>query len=157
MTDATLIAADASLDSLVHDDPEQAKHEDRGPAATWHVRWPCATEAVEPNAPQSHRSRGHVGPEAGNAAAAQIQSASDDRRRQSGHPGYGGDDRSTARQSAVSRAAPARREISYKITICEATADRGYGSADIIRTLQEQAGDHLTFRCGAAVWGTAST
>ena len=27
MTDATLIAADASLDSMVHKDPEQAKHE----------------------------------------------------------------------------------------------------------------------------------
>ena len=45
----------------------------------------------------------------------------------------------------------------YKITICEAIADRGYGSAAIIRTLQEQAGNHLTFRSGAAVLETAST
>ena len=109
MTDATLIAADASLDSLVHDDPEQAKQEAE---AQQHRRGtfdePCATQAIQPDASQPHRSRRHAGSEEGNAAAAQIQSASDDRCRQSGHLGYGGDDRSTARQPAVSRAARAR-------------------------------------------------
>ena len=44
----------------------------------------------------------------------------------------------------------------YKITIGEATADRGYGSADIIRALQVNRREP-TFRCGAAAWGTAST
>ena len=89
MTDATLIAADASLNSLVHNDPEQAQTGGRSPAASAaNDRWSAQSQAIEPNAPQPHRPRRHAGPKAGNAPAAQIQSASDDRRRQSGHSGY---------------------------------------------------------------------
>jgi transposase len=83
MTDATLIAADASLDSLVHVDPEQAKNETQAQQRCG--AFDGRRRRMLSN--QTHRSC--------TDPAAEIQSASDNRRRQSGHPGYGGDDRST--------------------------------------------------------------
>ena len=45
----------------------------RGPARAPRIdRRSSATQAIQPNAPQSHRSRRHVGSEAGNPAATQV-------------------------------------------------------------------------------------
>jgi transposase len=102
MTDATLIAADASLNSLVHNDPGEAKREKEAQ----HDRWSGTTQAIQSNASQLQRPRHDAGAEAGNAPAAQIQSASDHRCRQSDHSRYRSDNRWPARQPALSGTAP---------------------------------------------------
>ena len=66
MTDATLIAADASLNSLVHNDPEQAqKEEEAQSAAARNDRWSGTTHAIQSDAPQSHRPGRHAWPRSG--------------------------------------------------------------------------------------------
>ena len=73
--------------------------------STGHVRWPQPTASYPTRHTAAAPTPTPRWPRSRERPATQIQSASDDRRRQSGHPGYGGHDRSTARQSAVSRAA----------------------------------------------------
>ncbi len=62
MTDATLIAADASLNSLVHNDPEQAEagKEEAQRERRGSIDGSSATQAIEPNSPQPHRPGCHA-------------------------------------------------------------------------------------------------
>ena len=73
MTDATLIAADASLNSLVHNDPEQAQREEE---AQHERRGSIDGRAQRKLSNQTHRSRtdpdATLGAEAGNPAATQV-------------------------------------------------------------------------------------
>src|SRR5271170_3487617 len=138
MTDATLIAADAALDSLVHNDPEQARFE----ADALRGR----TQAVDPPARrrisnQTHRSR--TDPDATLAE----KKGSPRLLKYKVHQSADADSRvildthvtTGARHDNQPYLAQLRRiEERCQITILEAIADRGYGSAQIIRTLQEQ-------------------
>jgi transposase len=138
MTDATLIAADAALDSLVHNDPEQARLE----ADALQGR----TQAVDPPARrrisnQTHRSR--TDPDATLAE----KKGSPRQLKYKVHQTADADSRvildthvtTGARHDNQPYLAQLRRvEERCQITILEAIADRGYGSAQIIRTLQEQ-------------------
>ena len=79
MTDATLIAADAALDSLVHHDPEQARQEAEALRGRTMTVDPPASRTISNETPhQPHRSGRHAGPEARHAATAQVQSPSND-------------------------------------------------------------------------------
>ena len=69
MTDATLIAADAALDSLVHNDPEQAASRSRiAPRANQGRRSSADPQNLESDSPQSHRPRCDLGREARDSA-----------------------------------------------------------------------------------------
>ena len=138
MTDATLIAADAALDSLVHNDPEQARLE----AESLQGR----TKAVDPPptrkiSNQTHRSR--TDPD---ATLAQKR-GTPQQLKYKVHQTAEADSRvildtyvtTGARHDNQPYLGQLQRiEERYQVTIGEVTADRGYGSAHIIRTLQEQ-------------------
>ena len=139
MTDATLIAADASLNSLVHNDPEQAQreeeaqHERRGSIdgraqrklsnQTHHCRTdPDATLAQKQGTPRQLKYKVHQTIDADSRVI------------------LGTEVTTGARHDNQPYLAQLQRvKDQHKVAIYEATADRGYGSAAIIRTLQEQA------------------
>ena len=133
-----MIAADASLNSLVHNDPEQAKQEEE---AQQQRRGTIDGQAQRKLSNQTHRSR--TDPD---ATLAQKQ-GTPRQLKYKVHQTIDADSRvildtevtTGARHDNQPYLAQLQRvRDQYKITIGEATADRGYGSADIIRTLQEQ-------------------
>jgi transposase len=137
MTDATLIAADASLDSLVHVDPEQAKHETE-------AQQRCGT--FDGRAPRKLSNQTHRSCTDPDATLAQKK-GTPRQLKYKVHQTIDADSRvildtevtTGARHDNQPYLAQLERvRACYQITIGEATADRGYGSADIIRTLQGQ-------------------
>jgi transposase len=139
MTDATLIAADASLNSLVNNDPEQAQREEE---AQRERRGSIDGRAQRKLSNQTHHSR--TDPD---ATLAQKQ-GTPRQLKYKVHQTIDADSRvilgtevtTGARHDNQPYLAQLQRvKDQHKVTIYEATADRGYGSAAIIRTLQEQA------------------
>ena len=151
MTDATLIAADASLDSLIHNDPEQAKKE----AEARQRRGTFDGQAQQQLSNQTHRSR--TDPD---ATLAQKQ-GTPRQLKYKVHQTIDADSRiildtevttgAGTTTSRISSSSSARDQ--YQITIREATADRGYGSAEIIKALQGKE-PRRTFRCGIGACGS---
>lgn len=138
MTDATLIAADASLNSLVHNDPEEAKREEE---AQHERRGSIEGRVQRKLSNQTHRSR--TDPD---ATLAQKQ-GTPRQLKYKVHQTIDADSRvildtevtTGARHDNQPYLAQLQRvRDQYNLTISEATADRGYGSAEIIRTLQSQ-------------------
>jgi hypothetical protein len=138
MTDATLIAADASLDSLIHNDPAQAQIEADSRRRRPGRLDPSVNRRVTN---RTHRSR--TDPEATLAqkrgTALQLKYKV--------HQTIDADSRVILDTEATTGARHdnqpylaqlERVRTRCQITIREAIADRGYGSADIIRTLHGQ-------------------
>jgi IS5 family transposase len=135
MTDATLIAADASLNSLVHNDPEQAQQEseaqqDRGMMDSRPKRRlsnethrsrtdPDATLAQKKGSPRQLKYKVHQSIDADSRVILDTYVTTGARH----------DNQPYLDQLQ-------RIRDRYKLTIREATADRGYGSAAIIEALQ---------------------
>jgi transposase len=137
MTDATLIAADASLDSLVHVDPEQAKHETE-------AQQRCGT--FDGRAPRKLSNQTHRSCTDPDATLAQKK-GTPRQLKYKVHQTIDADSRVILDTEVTTGARhdnqPYLKQLErvrehYQITIREAIADRGYGSADIIRTLQGQ-------------------
>jgi transposase len=137
MTDATLIAANAALNSLVHNDPKQAQKEaltqrqDRGLKDSSSARRvtnqthtsrsdPDATLAQKEGTPRQLKYKVHQSIDADSRVILDTEVTTGARHDNQPYLGQ--------LQQIRDR---------YNITIREATADRGYGSAAIIRTLQE--------------------
>jgi transposase len=137
MTDATLIPADASLNSLTHNDTEEADKEaesqqrDRGLKDGSSARRvsnkthtsrtdPDATLAQKRGTPRQLKYKVHQTIDADNRVILDTHVTTGARH----------DNQPCLQQLQ-------RIEERYRLTIVEATADRGYGSAAIIRTLQE--------------------
>ncbi len=138
MTDATLIAADASLNSLVHNDPEQAKQEEE---AQHQPRGMIDGRAQRKISNQTHRSR--TDPD---ATLAQKQ-GTPRQLKYKVHQTIDADSRVILDTEVTTGARhdnqPYLEQIQrvrdqYKLTIDEAIADRGYGSAEIIKALKEK-------------------
>jgi transposase len=136
MTDATLIAADASLDSLIHHDPEQARIEAESQRRRPGMLDPSANRRVSN---RTHRSC--TDPEATLAqkrgTALQLKYKV--------HQTIGADSRiildtevtTGGRHDNQPYLKQLRRvEDRCHCTIHEATADRGYGSAEILKALK---------------------
>lgn len=138
MTDATLIAADASLNSLIHNDPAEAEKEavtqqsNRGLKDSSSARRvtnqthtsrtdPEATLAQKEGTPRQLKYKVHQSIDADSRVILDTEVTTG--ARHDNQPYLGQLQRIRDR---------------YQMTIAEATADRGYGSAAIIRTLQEQ-------------------
>jgi transposase len=138
MTDATLIAADASLNSMIHNDPQEAEKEaasqqsDRGLKDSSLARRvtnqthtscsdPDATLAQKEGTPRQLKYKVHQSIDADSRVILDTEVTTG--ARHDNQPYLGQLQRIRDR---------------YQITIREATADRGYGSAAIIRTLQSQ-------------------
>jgi len=138
MTDATLIAADASLNSLIHNDPEEAEKEavtqqsNRGLKDSSSARRvtnqthtsrtdPDATLAQKEGTPRQLKYKVHQSIDADSRVILDTEVTTGARH----------DNQPYLRQLQ-------RIRDQYQIGIREATADRGYGSAAIIRTLQGQ-------------------
>jgi transposase len=138
MTDATLIAADASLNSLTHNDPGEAQKEEE---AQRQPRGTIDPEAQRKLSNQTHRSR--TDPD---ATLAQKR-GTPRQLKYKVHQTIDADSRVILDTEVTTGARHdnqpyldqlQRIRDRYKITIREAIADRGYGSAAIIRTLQAQ-------------------
>jgi transposase len=138
MTDATLIAADASLDSLVHHDPQQAHQE----AEDLRGR----TMTVDPPASRTISNETHTSRTDPDATLAQKR-GTPRQLKYKVHQTIDADSRiildtqvtTGARHDNQPYLAQLQRvREQHQITIREATADRGYGSAAIIRELQQQ-------------------
>ena len=138
MTDATLIAADASLNSLVHNDPGEAQKEEQ---AQRQRRGTIDGEAQRKLSNQTHHSRSDP-----DATLAQKQ-GTPRQLKYKVHQTIDADSRVILDTEVTTGARHdnqpyldqlQRIRDRYKITIREAIADRGYGSAAIIRTLQAQ-------------------
>src|SRR6185503_9869758 len=138
MTDATLIAADAALNSLVHNDPEQAKREEE---AQHERRGSIDGRAQRTLSNQTHRSR--TDPD---ATLAQKR-GTPRQLKYKVHQTIDADSRVILDTEVTTGARHVNQPYldqlqrvrdRYQITIREAIADRGYGSAAIIRTLQAQ-------------------
>lgn len=137
MTDATLIPADASLNSMVHNDPQRVQQEaeaqqDRGMMDSRPKRKlsnethrsrtdPDATLAQKKGSPRQLKYKVHQSIDAESRVILDTHVTTG--ARHDNQPYLGQLQRIRDR---------------YRLTIREATADRGYGSADIIRTLQQQ-------------------
>jgi transposase len=138
MTDATLIAADASLNSLIHNDPKEAEKEavaqqgNRGLRDSSSARRvtnqthtsrtdPDATLAQKEGTPRQLKYKVHQSIDAGSRVILDTEVTTGARH---------------DNQPYLSQLQRIRDR--YQIAIREATADRGYGSAAIIRTLQGQ-------------------
>ncbi len=138
MTDATLIAADASLNSLIHNDPEEARKEaatqqsDRGMKGLSSARQvsnrthtsrtdPDATLAQKKGTPRQLKYKVHESIDADSRVILDTEVTTGARH----------DNQPYLNQLD-------RIEDRYGITIDEVTADRAYGSAAIIRRLREQ-------------------
>jgi transposase len=138
MTDATLIAADASLNSLIHNDTEIAEQE----AADQHRhRGLRDSSSARRVTNQTHTSR--TDPE---ATLAQKE-GTPRQLKYKVHQSIDADSRVILDTEVTTGARHdnqpylgqlQRIRTRYQINIREATADRGYGSAAIIRTLQQQ-------------------
>ena len=137
MTDATLIAADASLNSLIHNDPKEAEKEaikqrrDRGLRDSSSARRvtnqthtsrtdPDATLAQKKGTPRQLKYKVHQSIDADSRVILDTEVTTGARHDNQPYLGQ-----------------LQRIQKKYKITIRAATADRGYGSAAIIRSLQE--------------------
>jgi transposase len=137
MTDATLIAADASLNSLIHNDTDEADKEaesqqrDRGLKDASSARRisnqthtsrtdPDATLAQKRGTPRQLKYKVHQSIDADSRVILDTHVTTGARH----------DNQPYLQQLK-------RIEKRCRLTIVEATADRGYGSADIIRTLQQ--------------------
>jgi len=138
MTDATLIAADAALDSLVHNDPKQAKTE----AEALEGR----TKSLDPPATRKITNQTHTSRTDPDATLAQKR-GTPRQLKYKVHLTIDADSRvildtevtTGARHDNQPYLAQLQRvQERHKIRIREAIADRGYGSAAIIRTLQQQ-------------------
>ena len=138
MTDATLIAADASLNSLVHNDPGEAQKEEE---AQRQQRGTIDGEAQRKLSNETHRSR--TDPD---ATLAQKR-GTPRQLKYKVHQTIDADSRVILDTEVTTGARHdnqpyldqlQRIQDRYKITIREAIADRGYGSAAIIRALQAQ-------------------
>ena len=138
MTDATLIAADAALDSLVHNDPERARLEAESLQGRTKAIDPPPTRRISN---QTHRSR--TDPD---ATLAQKR-GSPQQLKYKVHQSAEAESRVILDTHVTTGARHdnqpyleqlQRIEERHRIAIHEVTADRGYGSAHIIRTLQEQ-------------------
>ncbi len=138
MTDATLIAADASLNSLIHNDIETADKEsesqqqDRGLRDGSSARKisnkthssrtdPDATLAQKRGTPRQLKYKVHQSIDANSRVILDTHVTTGARH----------DNQPYLEQLK-------RIETRFHLTVIEATADRGYGSAAIIRSLQEQ-------------------
>ncbi len=138
MTDATLIAADASLNSLIHNDAQEAEKEsetqdgDRGMKDSTTARKvsnqthtsrtdPDATLAQKKGTPRQLKYKVHLTIEADSRVILDTEVTTGARH----------DNQPYLKQLQ-------RIREKYNIVIQEAIADRGYGSAAIIRSLQEQ-------------------
>ncbi len=138
MTDATLIAADASLNSLIHNDIDEADKEaesqqrDRGLKDDSSARRvsnkthtsrtdPDATLAQKKGTPRQLKYKVHTSIDADSRVILDTYVTTGARH----------DNQPYLQQLK-------RIEKRCRLTIVEATADRGYGSAAIIRTIQEQ-------------------
>jgi transposase len=138
MTDATLIAADAALDSLVHNDPDEAARETealRGRARA--VERPPSRKISN----QTHTSR--TDPD---ATLAQKH-GSPRQLKYKVHQTIDADSRVILDTHVTTGACHENRTYleqlqrvgdHYNVRIVEATADRGYGAAATIRALQQQ-------------------
>lgn len=137
ITDATLIAADASLNSLVNNDPKEAKKEaeaqrqDRGMIGSAQRRRvtnkthcsrtdPDATLAQKKGTPRQLKYKVHKSIDADSRVILDTEVTTGARH-----------------DNQPYLAQLERLAEKYNINITEAIADRGYGSAAIIRTLQE--------------------
>jgi transposase len=138
ITDATLIPADAALDSLVHNDPEQARLEAESLQGRTKAVDPLPTRKISN---QTHRSR--TDPD---ATLAQKR-GTPQQLKYKVHQSAEAESRVILDTHVTTGARHdnqpyleqlQRIEERHRITIHEVTADRGYGSAHIIRTLQEQ-------------------
>ncbi len=138
MADATLIAADAALDSLVHEDPEQALQE----AEALRGR----TQAVDPPASRIISNKTHTSHTDPDATLAQKR-GTPRQLKYKVHQTIDADSRvildahvttGTRHDNQPYLDQLQRIRNQHKLTIREATADRGYGSAAIIRTLQQK-------------------
>ena len=138
MTDATLIAADASLNSLVHNDPQQAQQEAE---AQRQRRGTIDGQAQRTLSNQTHRSR--TDPD---ATLAQKQ-GTPRQLKYKVHQTIDADSRvildtevtTGGRHDNQPYLAQLQRvQDRYQLTIEEAIADRGYGSAEIIKALKEK-------------------
>jgi hypothetical protein len=138
MTDATLIAADAALDSLVHNEPEQARQEAEALSGR--------TKAVDLPASRTISNQTHTSRTDPDATLAQKRGTP----RQLKYKVHQTIDADSCiildtqvttgarhdNQPYVTQLQRVREQ--HQIAIREATADRGYGSAAIIRKLQQQ-------------------
>ncbi len=138
MTDATLIAADASLNSLIHNDPEEAEKEavtqrsNRGLKDSSSARRvtnqthtsrtdPDATLAQKEGTPRQLKYKVHQSIDADSRVILDTEVTTGARHDNQPYLGQ-----------------LQRIRDQYQIGIREATADRGYGSAAIIEALQRQ-------------------
>jgi len=138
ITDATLIAADAALDSLVHNDPEQAQQE----AEALEGR----TKSIDPPATRKISNQTHTSRTDPDATLAQKR-GTPRQLKYKVHATIDADSRvildtevtTGARHDNQPYLAQLQRvQDRHNLRIREAIADRGYGSATIIRTLQQQ-------------------
>ena len=138
MTDATLIAADASLNSLIHNDPDKAQQEAE---AGQRCKGLMDSSSKRNVSNQTHRSRTDE-----DATLAQKR-GTPRQLKYKVHQSIDADSRVILDTEVTTGAQHdnqpyldqlERIENRYRITIDEAIADRGYGSAAILRKLQEQ-------------------
>ncbi len=138
MTDATLIAADAALDSLVHNDPEQAHQETEALRGR--------TKSVDRPASRKISNQTHTSRTDPDATLAQKQ-GTPRQLKYKVHQTIDADSRVILDTEVTTGARhdnqPYLQQLQrvadqYKIVISEATADRGYGSAEIIKALEEK-------------------
>ena len=136
MTDATLMAADASLNSLVHSDPGEAQKE---ATAQRQRRGTIDGQAQRKLSNQTHCSQ--TDPD---ATLAQKQ-GTPRQLKYKVHETIDGDSRVILDTEVTTGARHdnqpyvkqlQRVEDQCRLTICEAIADRGYGSAEIIKSLK---------------------
>jgi transposase len=136
MTDATLIAADASLDSLIHNDPEQAQIEAESQRCRRGMLDPSANRRVSN---RTHRSR--TDPEATLAqkrgTALQLKYKVHQTIDAESRVILDAEVTTGGRHDNQPYLEQLRRvEDRCHCTIQEATADRGYGSAEILKALK---------------------
>jgi transposase len=151
MTDATSIAADASLNSLMHNDPGEAQKEEE---AQRQRRGTIDGEAQRKLSNQTHRSRTDR-----DATLAQKQ-GTPRQLKYKVHQTIDADSRVILDTEVTTGARHdnqpcldqlQRNRDRYKITIREAIADRGYGSASIIRGRCRRRFRHATIESGLAI------
>ena len=138
MTDATLIAADAALDSLVHNDPEQARQETEALRGR--------TKSVDRPASRKISNQTHTSRTDPDATLAQKR-GTPRQLKYKVHQTIDADSRVILDTHVTTGARhdnqPYLEQLQrvrdrHKIRIREAIADRGYGSAAIIRAVQQQ-------------------
>jgi transposase len=138
MTDATLIAADAALDSLVHNDPEQARQE----TEAMHGR----TKSIDPPATRKISNQTHTSHTDPDSTLAQKR-GTPRQLKYKVHQTIDAESRVILDTEVTTGARhdnqPYLEQLQrvrdrHKIRIREVIADRGYGSAAIIRAVQQQ-------------------